>query len=150
MAILDLPVTSAALVAEFFGVSEKTVRAWRKQFLIDPDGFGEEHRGKYLLYQLMKDEQFCDQALEWVRANNNITGKKNMTASDFRSCSLIQICQQKLMNVQLFGGSIYLAFSQQALRSVYIDGHERSDIVEYRKVYLKVDCNGKSHVLFIS
>jgi len=68
-----------------FGISEKTVQTWQKQFLMDPDEFGEEHRGKHLRHQFMKGGQFCDQALEWVRANNNITGKKNMTANNFCS-----------------------------------------------------------------
>lgn len=38
------------------------------------------------------------------------------------------------MIVQLFGGSIHLALSQQALRRV---STLRTDVVEYRKVYLR-------------
>jgi len=42
--------------------------------------FGEDYRGKYLRYCMIKDEKFHDEAAEWVQLNNSITGKKNMTA----------------------------------------------------------------------
>ena len=80
-----LKTSAARQVAAVFGLTNRTVITWRKQFLMDPDGFGDERKGKHLRYQLIKDEEFRDQALEWVRNNNNITGKKNMTANDFAS-----------------------------------------------------------------
>ena len=45
--------------------------------------FGEDYSGKHLRYCVINDEKFHEKAVEWVRLNNNITGKKNMTASDF-------------------------------------------------------------------
>jgi len=38
---------TACQVASFFGISDRTVRTWRKSFLQDPENYGVEHRGKY-------------------------------------------------------------------------------------------------------
>lgn len=76
-------IAAAQEVARFLNIGDKTVRTWRKQFLMMKEEFGEDYRGKYLRYCVIKEEQFRDEAVEQVRLNNNITGKKNMTASDF-------------------------------------------------------------------
>lgn len=95
----------------------------------------------------MKDEQFHDQALEWVRANNNITGKKNMTASDssWVNSSLLPEAQKyhpklpaKINDRTAVRWLHLLGFEPTSTKKgVYIDGHKRSDVVEYRKVYLR-------------
>ena len=143
-----LKISAARQVAAFFGISEKTVRTWRKQFLMDPDEFREKHRGEYLRHQLMTDEQFRDQALEWVRANNNITGKKNMIASDFCSwvnSTLLPVAKRyhpnlpaKINDRTAVRWLYLLGFEPiSSKKGVYIDGHERSDVIEYREVYLR-------------
>lgn len=139
---------AARKVASFLKISEKTVRSWRKEFLMDPDGYGEEHRGKHLRYQLINDEQYRDQALEWVRNNNNVTGQKNMTASDF--CSWLN--STLLPEVRRYHPHLpetitvrtavrwlrLLGFEpMSSKKGLFFDGHERSDVVEYRKQYLR-------------
>ena len=53
-------------VGLFFGVSDKTVRLWRKEFLCNDGEFLGDSRGKHVRYQVMFDEEYRDKALEWI------------------------------------------------------------------------------------
>ena len=138
---------AAQEVARFLNISEKTVRTWRKQFLMINEDFGEDYRGKHLRYCVIKDEQFCDEAAEWVQLNNNITGKKNMTASDFSgwvNSTLLPKARETHPNLPSITDRTavhwlhVLGFEiMSSKKGVYIDGHERSDVVDYRKIYLR-------------
>ena len=146
---MGLQKTDAAKeVGIFLGVSDKTVRLWRKDFLCNDGKFSEDNRGKYTRYQVMFDEEYRDIALEWVRTNCSIKGKPNMVASDFSewvNSNLLPIVREHHPNIP---GNISARTAQRWLhklgfdpsstrKGVYIDGHERSDVVEYRKLYLK-------------
>lgn len=76
--------TQAAMeVGLFFGVNDKTVRLWRRDFLCNGGEFSEDSRGKYVRHQVIFDEGYRDRALDWVRSNSSVKGKPNMVASDF-------------------------------------------------------------------
>ena len=69
-------------VAQCLGISDRTVRSWRKTFLTNHRCF-EAWRGKYAQHDALDDEEYRDMALEWVRNNAYVKGKPNMTAADF-------------------------------------------------------------------
>ena len=139
---------SAQEVALFFGVSDKTVRLWRKDFLRSGEDFLAESRGKYTRYHVVMDEEYRDLVLDWVRKHNYVSGQPNMVATDFCSWvteTLLPIVREHHPNVpqkiSLSTGQRWLhklGFQPSTTRKgVYIDGHERSDVVEYRKVYVR-------------
>ena len=146
---MSLQKTEAAKeVGLFLGVSDKTVRLWRKEFMCNDGEFSEDGRGKHVRYQVVFDEDYRDKALDWVRSHSSVKGKPNMVASDFSEWiknNLLPIVRERHPNIP---GSISVRTAQRWLhklgfdpcstrKGVYIDGHERSDVVEYRKLYLR-------------
>ena len=73
---------AAEEVAKYLGISDRTVWAWRKDFLSNHRPF-KERRGKYAQYDALDDEEYRDMALEWVHNNAYVKGKRNMTVEDF-------------------------------------------------------------------
>ena len=55
---------AASEVALFLGVSDKTVRLWRREFLSNDGEFSEDSRGKYVRYEVIFDEEYRDRALD--------------------------------------------------------------------------------------
>jgi len=49
-----------------FGISDTTVRFWRKDFLTNDGDFSEDGRGSYDRYFIVTDERYHDMALEWI------------------------------------------------------------------------------------
>ena len=142
-----LKTRAAEEVAKCLGISDRTVRAWRKHFLSNHRSF-EERRGKYARYDALDDEEYRDMALEWVRNNAYVKGKPNMTAEDFCSWVNLNLLPRVLEKHASAPSKITartarrwlhkLGFEQvSSKKGVYIDGHERADVVEYRKLYLK-------------
>ena len=65
----NLTKTGAAKeVGLLFGIHEKTVRRWRKEFLSSGGDFTEDGRGRHDRYHIMMDEEYREKALEWVRS----------------------------------------------------------------------------------
>ena len=63
-------------VASFFGISEDGVHLEEVILRRSRRFFCVENRGKYLRYRAIVDEEYKDRVLEWVRAHNNVTGRK--------------------------------------------------------------------------
>ena len=79
----QLKTAAAAEVASVLGICEKTVRQWRKDFVANGGEFSEYQRGKYERYVILADEEYKEMAVTWIRANNNVKGRPNMTAATF-------------------------------------------------------------------
>ena len=79
-----LKTAAAAEVSSFLGISERTVREWRKDFVLNGGEFSEYRRRKYQRYVILEDEEYKEMAVTWARANN-IKGCLNRTAASFRS-----------------------------------------------------------------
>ena len=86
--------------------------------------------------------------LTWIRLNSSVKGRPNMTASDFRSWVISVFLPQVKLHHPQVPSSIsertaarwlhQLGFEPASTKKgVYINGHERSDVVEYRKLYLR-------------
>lgn len=140
--------SAAAEVSLLLGLNEKTIRLWRKDFITNRGAFSEYQRGSYARYVVVKDEEYRDKALEWCRANSFVKGRPNMTASRFRVWVnedllpiVIQYHPQVRQQISVSTAARWLHtlgfHPSQSHKGVYFDGHERVDVVQYRKLYLR-------------
>ena len=138
---------AAQEVGLLLGINDKTVRLWRKDFLSNGD-FDEDNRGRYRRYCVVMDEQYRDTALEWVRQHASVKGESNMIVFDFCNWvngTLLPMVRTHHPNIPSSVSNRTacrwlhkLGFKPSSTRKgVYIDGHERDDVVKYRKLYLK-------------
>ena len=86
---------------------------------------------------LIRDEHFKLKAREYVRANSCKRGEPNLTTDMFQKWVQEQfhyeICTETARLWLRF-----LGFSQKYhKKGVYFDGHERQDVVEYRKQFVQ-------------
>jgi hypothetical protein len=142
-------VHAAALEAAFItGFNEKTIRTtYRTDYFANKGHFSESTRGKYSRMSLLNDETLRLEASMWVRDNANKKGAPNMTAASF--CSWVN--EELLPSATLppsYPRFIGLRTATRWLhrlgfrpcghrKGAYVDGHERTDVVQYRSVYLK-------------
>ena len=125
-----------------FDVNEKTVRNWRNEFYNNNGSFHESKRGKHIRPFVLDDEECRSKAAQWVRSNASVKGKPNMTALKFCNwvntnllphTDLPPILPQSIKERTAVKWLHELAFrSQKHKKGIYIDGHERQDVVEYR------------------
>ena len=127
--------------------NEKTIRMWRQDFYINQGRFTESRQGKHARLFILDDEGLRHKAAEWVRANATTKGKPNMNGAKF--CTWVNThllpnaqlppgCPQQIQPRTAIKWLHHLGFRPQAhKKSIYIDGHERDDVVAYRKLYLR-------------
>ena len=129
------------------GYSERSVRTWHKEFYENEGEFGESLKGKHSRPYVLDDENCRKKALTWLRSRAYEKDQPSMTAATFANWVNTDI----LPNSQLppgFPVSITprtarkwlhdLGFSPRLnKKGLYFDGHERDDVVEYRKIYLR-------------
>ena len=144
-----LQTKAAEEVALLLGLNEKTIRRWRHYWWIDNKGsFSESTKGKYKRYIVIDDEEYRDKALKWIRENATAKGKPNMTAATFcawlESDLLLLVRQHhpdapSKVSVSTATHWLHkLGFNPSSTKKgLYIDGHERKDVVDYRKLYLR-------------
>lgn len=143
-----LKTEAAEEVGSILGVSEKTIRLWRKDFVTSGGEFSEYRRGSYERYAIFADEEYKEMAMTWIQANNNVKGRPNMTAPMFRSWVVSTLLPQVRLHHPQVPSDVsnrtvarwlhQLGFEPSSTKKgVYIDGHERSDVVDYRKIYLR-------------
>ncbi len=99
-------------------------------------------------YVVLRDEEYRDKALQWIRQNSYSKGKPNMTDHTFcqwvNKFLLPEVVQHHLqVSTQISIRTAtrwlhHLGFHpSSAHKGVYFDGHERSDVVDYRKLFLR-------------
>ena len=139
---------AATEAGSIIGYNEKTVRRYRKDFFENEGEFSQQMQGKYERHCVYHDETLNHKAAEWVREHAFKKGEPNMTAQTF--CEWVN--NSLLPSSHLpphFPRSIslrtairwlhHLGFNPVSHRKgVYIDGHEREDVVRHRKEFLKV------------
>ena len=142
-----LKTKAAEEAANVIRVNEKTVRRWRSDFYAHKGQLTEDGRGQYERLSILSDETCRKKAAEWVRSNASKKGEPVMTAPDF----LMWVNSSLLTNADLPQGyprQISLATAKRWLhrlgfspmshkKGVYFDGHERTDVVDYRRVFLR-------------
>ena len=149
--------TAAKESALLLGVNNKTVRIWRKDFFTNVGMFSKSKQGQHARPYLLDDENLRHEAATWVRSNSSCKGQPNMTAAKF--CDWVNAellpnatippgCPLQIKNHTAIKWLHELGFRPQSHKKViYMDGHERNDVVEYRFLYLqKLDILEKTHL----
>ena len=139
---------AAEYAAQMLNKSDRTVRRWRSS-LIENDGVFPE--SKHVKHQrtsvLWKDEDLNKKATNYVRSNAAVKGRPNLTSIDF--CRWVN--DSLLPNSTLepgFPRKVCLETARKWLhqlgfevlitqKGIFIDGHERSDVIESRKLFLR-------------
>ena len=135
MGIVDAAREAGSIV----GYSDRTVRDLRKQFWDNEGMLDERRQGKYEQMMVCKDEQLNKKAAEWVRENAFKKGEPNMTAQSYclwlnehllPSSHLPPYFPRRVSLRTSIRWLHHLGFKPVSHRKgVYIDGHEREDIV---------------------
>ena len=143
-------VDAAREAGSIVGYSDKTVRKLRTEFFANKGMLKEKKQGKYERVTVYRDEELGEKAAKWVRENAFAKGKPNMTAQSF--CQWVNddllpssnIPSHFPWRISLRTGIRWLhhlGFKPVSHRKgVYIDGHEREDVVKHRKKYLTTMC----------
>ena len=139
---------AATEAGSIVGFNEKSVRKYRNDFFANKGTLTPHKQGKYERHCVHNDEHLNHTAAEWVRANAFVKGQPNMTAQSF--CDWVN--SELLISSHLppfFPREISMRTAVRWLhhlgfkpvshkKGVYIDGHEREDVVKHRKDLLKV------------
>ena len=141
--------TSAAnQIADIIGKNERTVRGWKHSFFHNDGTFPDSQQGKYQRQGVLwQNEQLNEIASLFVRDNAVVKGKPNLNAISF--CRWVN--ESILPNSCLDPGYPREISVQTARlwlhelgfevldkkKGVYIDGHERDDVVMHRQKFLR-------------
>lgn len=127
--------------------NEKTIRYWRKDFYTNHGEFSESLQGKHNRPFILDDEDCRWKAAEWVRSNSCIKGKPNMTSNDFKNWVNVELLPNiaipmnspsQIQNRTARKWLHELGFRPHShKKGVFIDGHEREDVREYRELFLR-------------
>ena len=138
---------TAAVVGDVLHKSERTIRRWIDDFVSNGGEFYDSQQGHYIRNNtLMTNEELCKRARVYVRQTSAPRGGPNLTASSF-----CQWVNNELLNSVLDPGyprrvSVETARKWlhelgfeilQRSKGVFIDGHERPDVVELRVQFLR-------------
>ena len=139
---------AAEYAAMMVGKSERTVRQWRVDVIRNDGEMPESKQGRFQRSGVLwRNEDLNKRATEYVRANAAVKGRPNMTLVDF--CKWIN--DTLLPNSTLepgFPRKVSVETARKWLhelgfevltpkKGIFIDGHERSDVVESRKEFLR-------------
>ena len=135
-------------VGLLLGVNKKPICKWKAEFHLKGGAFSETSQGKYSRYVVVDDEEYKCTALKWIRENATVKGKPNLTAAGFcewLNTELLPLvvnhhpeAPKKVSTTTATRWLHKLGFSPSSTKKgVYIDGHERQDVVDYWKLFLK-------------
>ena len=139
---------AAELAGLMVNRSERTIHDWQSKFVANDFVLPDSKQGQYQRSGVLwKDEELNRRASEYIRANNVVKGRPNLTITSFCQC----VNEELLPNATLSPGfprrvSIEtarcwlheLGFSvMRAQKGTFVDGHERDDVVEYRNKFIR-------------
>ena len=139
---------AAEFAATMLKKSDRTVRRWRSGLIENDGNMPESEHGRHQRSGVMwKNEELNKKATEYVRSNAAVKGRPNLTSIDF--CRWVN--ESLLPNSTLepgFPRRISLETARTWLhqlgfevltsqKGIFIDGHERSDVVNARKLFLR-------------
>ena len=149
-------VDAAREAGSITGYNERTVRKYRDEFFSNKGELEESKRGKYKRFCIYHDEEINHKAAAWMREHSFQKGAPNMTAyvfcewvnNDLLTTSHLPPQYPRSISVSTAIRWLkHLGFKPRShKKGVYIDGHEREDVVKHRETYLKSMCDlRKSH-----
>ena len=147
--VLHFQLTEAAkVIGSVLGKSDRTVREWRSTFIGNKGEFPDTLQGKYQREGVLwQNEELNKLATKYVRENTSVKGRPNMTAVSF--CKWVN---ETLLPNQVLTPGLPRHISVETGRKwlhelgfqildhkkgTYVDGHEWSDVVEYRSSFLR-------------
>ena len=138
---------AAREAASISGYNERTVRRYTKEFFDNRGRFPDSRQGKYERRCLFNDEDLRLEAAMWVRENAYKKGEGNATAQSF--CECVNNCLLPSHNLPpelprhisvrtATRWLIRLGFRPTShKKGAFVDGHERDDVVTYRRDFLQ-------------
>lgn len=138
---------AAEMAGMMIGKSDKTIREWRKNFM-ETNEVPHSAQGQYQRTGVLwKCEHLNSVATQYIRSNASVKGKSNLTVASF--CEWVN--ESLLPNETLepgFPRKISIETARQwmhkmgfqvltAKKGSFVDGHEREDVVDYRKKFLR-------------
>ena len=146
---MHIQVSNASkLIGEMVGKSDRTVREWKATFLTNGNSFPDTLQGKYQRKGVLwNDEKLNECVRKYVRENANIKGKPNMTSLSFYKWVNEDLLPNRVLEPG-YPRKIGLETARKWLhhlefhvldqkKGVYIDSHERDDVIEYRQKFLR-------------
>lgn len=146
---LGMGVTEAAEVSGMMiGKSDRTIREWQAMFFDSSGEVPESNQGRYQRSGILwTSEELNRKATKFIREHAAVKGRPNLTVGKF--CRWVN--EDLLPNATLepgFPRSIALESGRKwmhnlgfevvrAKKGTFVDGHERDDVVAYRKVFLR-------------
>ena len=146
---LEIMETRAAeLAGLMIGKSNKTIHEWKKQFYDNDGVIPESQQGKYLWSGVLwSNEDLNKKASSYIRENACVKGQPNLTIAKF--CEWVN--EDLLFNSTLEPGFPCKIATETARKwmhelgfnvmckkkGTFVGGHERDDVVEYRKTFLR-------------
>ena len=135
-------------VANLIGKSERSVRRWRSSLIENKGWLPGSKQGKFQRTGVLwRNEELNEKASTFVRANSAVKGEPNMTTLDFCKWVNNTLLPSSTLepgfprNVSVETARLWLhnlGFEVLTPRKgISIDGHERPDVVAYRKVFLR-------------
>ena len=146
---LQIGATDASkCIVEVVGKCERTIRDWRATFIANQGSFPDTMQGRYQRTGVLwHNEELSELATNYVRENRVVKGKPNLNLQSFT----VWVNTVLLPNHALdpgFPRKISCETARKWLhelgfsvidvkKGTYVDGHERSDVVEYRAQFLR-------------
>ena len=139
---------AAELAGQMIGKSDRTIREWRTRFFDNDGKLSENKEGQYERRGVLwRNEALNRKATKFIRANAAVKGKPNLTAGMF--CQWVN--DELLPNETLepgFPRTIQVETARAWMHELgfqvlkhkkgsFVDGHERADVVEYRRKFLR-------------
>jgi len=138
----------AELSGMMIGKSDKTVREWRNHFFENDGELPYSKQGQYQCSGVLwSSENLNKKALLFIRDNAHVKGKPNLTSGHFCQWVNDELLPNELpepgfpRKISIETGRKWmheLGFEVlQAKKGTFVDGHERDDVVTYRKTFLR-------------
>ena len=146
---LGVPILTAARVTgELLGKSERTIREWWSGFIDNDCTFSGTLQGAYQRSGVLwSNEELNETIRKYVQENAALKGRPNMTAMSFTTWVNTELSPSQVLepgfprNISVETGRKWLHelgfFIVDRKKGIYYDGHERKDVVEYRRKFLR-------------
>ena len=136
---------TAAVVGEVPHKNEPTIRRWVDDFMSNGGEFSDSQQGHYVRNNtLMSSEELCDRAREYVRENAAPRGRPNLTAGAFcqwvnNPNTVLDPGYPRRETARKWLHDLGFKVLQMS-KGVFIDGHERPDVVESKFLRKMTEC----------
>ena len=135
------------VIAKHLNRHFRTIQDWRLNFLDNGGEVPDDMRGKYeRSFKLESHEDLCTEAKRYVRAHAFVKGAPNMTVSSFTSWVNKTLLPNSALDpgfprsISCETGRRWLHsmgfFVKKSSKGIYVDGHERPDVVDSRKTFI--------------